>query len=240
MGVPLPGGPRTAIAPPTDGFHIHRMTAPGIVTRDQARLLGGDPAILDGPYLLDDRSAPSFRRVFGRLLLRADTVQVAVSRIRLSGIDLSAEEVERLRLVQLVTSEVNLHRLGLEAESLAHDPERRLDLEVMKRLIRTGRLRARSAPLGGWAPDFSVFSSDGDAFALLVGPHWFERPFLYRGPSFGSLHGRRGAERAVAWFGELWREAHDLEGPVRQVIRRARRNGPLGQNHALDTFEGAG
>src|SRR5688572_5819805 len=54
------------------------------------------------PRLIDERSHPGFRELFGRLARRAIGVDVALTHLRLSTIDLSERElanVERLRLL---------------------------------------------------------------------------------------------------------------------------------------------
>ncbi len=184
------------------------------------------PPAGNSPYLLDERSVPSFRRTFGRHLVRAREVRVAVARIRLSGVDLGREEVEGLRRLQVLTVAVNAQALSLEAEALARDPERRANLLLIRELAGEGRLEIRAAPLGGWSPDFSVFSQEGGPAALLVGPHWFQRPFPYRGPALASLHGPAAAARMTKRFQELWAEAHDVAGAVLGVLERTEARHP--------------
>jgi hypothetical protein len=94
-------------------------------------------------------------------------------------------------------------------------------------MLEDGRLEVRSAPLGGWSPDFSVFADGDGPFALLVGGHWFDRPYPHRGPAFGALllddAPRRGARRHQ----ELWERAHDVGPAVWNLLSKAERSAGL-------------
>ncbi|HZD80914.1 MAG TPA: hypothetical protein VE646_12860, partial [Actinomycetota bacterium] len=58
--------------------------------------------------------------------------------------------------------------------------------------------------------------------AVLLGFHWLERPFPYRGPALASLHGRRGADLAARRFEETWGRAHDIRPALQGILGRAR------------------
>ena len=185
------------------------------------------------PTLLDERSSPDFRTTFGELLGGSVSVDVALRRIRLGGVDLEEGEVGRIRRIRLLLCEVNALSLGAEAEAAVANPGAGGNLELVLGLMREGRLSVRAAPLGGWSPDFSVFygdAPDGDAgdkpeWALL-GVHWFQRPYPHRGPAFASLHREGGARMAARRFQHLWDQAHDIGPAVRSILERARRLTP--------------
>src|SRR5690606_38328816 len=86
-----------------------------------------------------------------------------------------------------------------------------------------GAAEVRSAPLGGWSPDFSVFHSEAGPSAVALGFHWFERPFPHRGPAFASIHGPAEAALALRRFEELWARAHDIGSAVLDILERAER-----------------
>ena len=177
----------------------------------------------DGPAaLLDERGSLDFRGVFGDLARRSSEIRVAVTRIRLSTVDLTAVELARLRELRVVISEMNALSLDAEARTLRHHPRRAPNLVFMTDLLNEGRLQLRSSPLAGWAPDFTVFSRDLGAFAVLVGPHWFERPYPHRGPAFVSVHQGDAARMAARRFDELWTEAHDIGSAAWSILHRAR------------------
>ncbi len=189
--------------------------------------------------LLDERSRPDFRDLYGHYASGAGSLHTAVRRVRLGGIDLKAREVGHLRGLRLLVGEVNALELSTEADTLAADPERRARLSVLAALLRDGRLEVRVAPLAGWIPDFSVFlppdsshtaevpGSGGSSTpsphrlkvpTLMVGTHWFERPFPHPGPALGVvLHGDA-ALRAFRRFDETWRGGHDLAGPIQGIL----------------------
>lgn len=175
------------------------------------------------PGLLDERSDPDFRRVFGWLCSRSLEVDVALTRIRLSTLDLDAAEVARLRRLRLLLAEVNAVSLDVEAHALLGDPRRGATLRRLGRLLDLGVIEVRAAPLAGWSPDFTVFSSDAGPEAALLGYHWFQRPFPHRGPALAALHGSRDAVRVKLRFEEAWARAHDIGAAIRGILERSRR-----------------
>lgn len=170
---------------------------------------------------MDERADPDFRTTFGRLARRAVEIDVAVARVRLSGVDLRPGELAAARSLRILVGEVSALALGTEADAVLADPERARNVELLVRLFREGRISVRSAPLGGWSPDFTVFTRDAGPGFVLVGPHWFQRPFPHRGPAWASLHGPREARRAAARFAELWSAAHEIGGAVRSILEKA-------------------
>ena len=55
---------------------------------------------------------------------------------------------------------MNAQTVEGEAYALVMDPLKRENLTRILDLLRTGVMEIRSAPLGGWSPDFTVFSHD--------------------------------------------------------------------------------
>ena len=81
-----------------------------------------DPAfgLTDVPPLLDDRTRPDFRAVFGRLARRASRIDVALTHLRLSTLDLSEAELGRIQRVRLLLAEVSAVALDAEAHAVLH------------------------------------------------------------------------------------------------------------------------
>jgi hypothetical protein len=178
------------------------------------------PSTFALPGLLDERSSPDFRRVFGWLCGRSVEVDVALTRIRLSTLDLDAAEVARLRRLRLLLAEVNAVTLDVEAHALLLDESRGATLRHLGSLLTKGIIEIRAAPLAGWSPDFTVFSSEEGPEAVLLGYHWFQRPFPHRGPALASLHGPAEARRVRTRFDETWARAHDISPAVRGILER--------------------
>ena len=173
------------------------------------------------PFLLDERSPAPFRQVFGRLLSRHTHLDTAILRIRLSGVDLSGQEVRGLQRLRILVADINAQTLEEEAFALLMDPDKRETLRRVEGLLRDGRLELRSAPLAGWSPDFSVFSGQGGPEALLLGLHWIQRPFPHRGPAWMVCFGPEEARRARARFQELWNQAHEIGPAILKLLERA-------------------
>ena len=212
------------------------MAAPGAPA-----ILGGmknEPIPMAGapPRLFDEHGRPDFREVYGGLLRSAAHLDVALTRIRLSTLHLAREDLARLRSIRLLLAEVSAMSLEVEAHAVMLRADKRETLGVLARLLAEGVIEVRSAPLGGWAPDFSVFRSAEGAFAVLLGFHWFERPFPHRGPALASLHGPEGARLARVRFEDLWRRAHDISPAVLGILARAER----GREAALANAEQRG
>ena len=172
----------------------------------------------DPPFLLEETSQPSFRELFGGFLAHSSEMDAAILSIRLGAVDLSHGEVEQARRMRVLVAEVNARTLEGEAYALLTDPGKRANLDRIVDLLRRGVLHLRSAPLGGWSPDFSLFCRDGKPQRLLLGLHWFHRPFPQRGPAWAMGFGPREASRARARFLDLWEQAHDISVPVLQLL----------------------
>ena len=176
--------------------------------------------------LLDERCATKFRVQFGKLLSASSTVDTAILRIRLGAVDLSARELKNLRRLRVLVAEVNAQTVEGETYALVMDPEKRQNLTRLLNLLQKGILQIRSAPLGGWSPDFSVFSLNHVPQAVLLGLHWFYRPFPHRGPAWAARFGAREASRAQARFHELWDGAHDIGPAILRMMERTSDRAP--------------
>jgi hypothetical protein len=174
-------------------------------------------------FLLDERGRPDFRDVFGALARRSTLILTAVTRVRLSTVDLSQEEVRRLRKMRVLISEVSAVQLDSEAKSLLLQPHRAPNVHLLALLLEQDRLEVRSAPLGGWSPDFTVFYDDERPIALISGFHAFERPYPHRGPALLSVHGPEGARLASRRHREVWNGAHDIGPVLRRLLVGAER-----------------
>jgi hypothetical protein len=182
------------------------------------------PGLVPSPaYLLDERGRPDFRDVFGSLAARATHVLTAVTHVRLSTVDLRAEHLPALDAMHVLVSEMSAHHLDAEARALLALPKRAPNVRFLASLLEEGRLEVRSAPLGGWAPDFTVFVDEDGPRAVLLGFHAFERPYPHRGPALTSLHGGDAARLAAVRHRELWESAHDVGPAVWGILSRAAR-----------------
>jgi len=182
------------------------------------------PGLAPAPGLFfDERNVPDFRSVFGHLISRAGEVWTAVTRIRLSTVDLTPDELASVRRFRVLVTELSAMMLDREARGLETDPRRSSNLALLREMLESGRLELRSAPLGGWSPDFTVFGTEGGPPAVLCGFHWFERPYPHRGPALASLHVGDPARLARRRHEELWSSAHDVGPAVWTILARGRR-----------------
>jgi hypothetical protein len=187
------------------------------------------PGPASSPALLDERGRPDFRDVYSREAGRALALDAALTRIRLSALDLDAGELGRLERIRVVLAEVNALSLAAEAAALAARPGGGERLGFLVRGLEGGTLAVRLAPLAGWAPDFSVFHPrPGGEAVLFLGLHRLERPYPHPGPAFASVHRGADAARAGVRFRELWERAHDLRAPLLRTLRGATARGPAG------------
>ncbi|MDT8342313.1 MAG: hypothetical protein RQ751_12435 [Longimicrobiales bacterium] len=175
---------------------------------------------MDTPALFHEHDRDGFRARFRYAVSRSTEVHIAVTRLRLGTIDLSPRELEGLRAIHLVLAELRAVELDAEAHALLARAGARGRLAVFGRLLEEGVLKVRVAPLGGWSPDFTVFSDPGGAHAVLVGFHAFEQPHPFPGPALGAHFGPAQARAALSRFREIWARGHDVAPAVRSVFRR--------------------
>lgn len=180
--------------------------------------LEASPAVL-----VDERGKPDFRDIFLTLVRQSVDVAVAVTRVRLSTLDLEWDDLARVESLRVLVVELNALTLDAEARLIQSDPRRASRVVLYRRLLEAGRLEVRSAPLGGWTPDFSVFSGPDGPVAALLGRHWFERPYPHRGPALSSVHLEEGARLAARRHQALWDTAHDVGPAVWSILSKAER-----------------
>ncbi len=173
--------------------------------------------------LLDERSRPDFRDVFGSLASRSTDIATAVTRVRLSTVDLSRAEIGSVASFRVLVAELNALSLDAEARVIRSDPKRASRVKLFRELLEDGRLEVRSAPLAGWSPDFTVFSGEDGPTAVLTGFHWFERPYPHRGPALASLHHGEAARLSARRHLELWDRAHDVGPAIWNILSKADR-----------------
>ena len=190
---------------------------------------------MHAPRLLDEAGRPGLRTVWGRLLSRSAGVDVAVTHVRLATLGLGDAELGRVRRLRVLVSELSAAALDAEARVLWGRTASAEGLARLLALLEDGRLAVRSAPLGGWSPDFTVFHGGSGPRIALVGSHRFDAGGPLQGPFFVSAHGRRGATRAAVRFRELWARGHDVRTPVGDILRRARRESGATPPRAAET-----
>jgi hypothetical protein len=173
------------------------------------------------PRLLDERGSPDFREVFGRLARRSRSLEVAVTRVRLTTLDLGVGDLAGLERIRLLMAEVRAPLLDAEAHAALRDPVRAVTLRHLIEELRRGRVEIRTAPLGGWSPDFTVFHGPDGPRAGLVGPHWLERPYPHRGPAWATVLDPPEARRAAERFRDLWSAAYDVSPALAGMLDRA-------------------
>jgi len=212
---------------------------------------GADPGDTQEPpwgeaAFFHERIQPGFRQRFREEMTRATQVDVAVTRLRLSTIDLSAEEVRGVKRIRLIVSELRAVELDAEAHALMARRGARLRMARLQQLLDRDIVRVRVAPLAGWSPDFSVFSGPARAHAVLMGFHAFEVPHPYAGPALGAAFGPSQAGEARVRFEEVWARGHDVAPAVQSIFRRARSwmkgpdTGAVGRPKSVDTPLGLG
>lgn len=173
------------------------------------------------PRLLDERGGPDFPERFQRLAGRSNAIDIAITRVRLTTLQLDVGALAGVTRMRVLLAEVRAPRLDAEAHEALLDPARAVTVRHLIDELGRGRLLLRAAPLGGWSPDFSVFHDARRPVAGLVGAHWLERPYPYRGPAWAVELGAPDARRAAARFDELWARSHDVTGALRRLLERA-------------------
>ncbi len=173
------------------------------------------------PRLLDERGGPDFPERFQHLAQRADAIDVALTRVRLTTLQLDVGALAGVGRMRVLLAEVRAPTLDAEAHEALLDPARAVTVRRLLDELGRGRLLVRAAPLGGWSPDFSVFHRAQRPDGALFGPHWLERPYPYRGPAWAVEVGASDAARAALRFDELWARSHDVTEALRRLLERA-------------------
>lgn len=175
------------------------------------------------PTLFDERDPAGFRTRFRHEIQRSRRLDVAVTRLRLSTIDITEAEFQGVTGMRLVLSELRAEALDAEAHALMARPRVRGRLARFQALLDQERIRIRVAPLGGWSPDYTVFHDAAGPRSVLLGYHQFERPHPYPGPALCAHFGRPEALLAHRRFQEIWLRAHDVLPAVHSILSRAGR-----------------
>lgn len=169
-----------------------------------------------GLMLLDECSEPPLRSLIGKLLAGAETVDLAVARIRLASLDLTEREIAGPRRCRVLIGHLDASTL-LDAGAARQEAVARL-----ARWTRSGRLQVRSAGISRWTPDFSTYSTPDDRRCLL-GAHYFGNPQLTVGPSFTVVTDDPDVHAALGLrFDQLWDRSHDVLPAIAQVLDRVR------------------
>jgi len=160
--------------------------------------------------LIDERDALALRNLIGRLLSSAGQADIALSHLRLSGIDLDESEFTvakcRLMIGHFNASQVaSAHQSGMLA-----------------RIAESGRLEMRTAPHQVWNPDFSVFRGmDAGPDVLLVGAHYFGRPYPMFGVALTAVTTEpTDVHLAGVRFEQIWNAGYDVLPVIRDALHR--------------------
>jgi len=170
--------------------------------------------------LIDDASQPSLRVYIGRLLSTCARADIAVGHVRLSALDLAGDETRGIQQCRIL-----LGRLEARALTDFGFVDERSDerLYGLLEFLGSGRVEIRSAGLGAWSPDFSIYrglSATAHDGACLIGAHYFRDP-VTNGPSFTALlDDADSVARALTRFEALWERSHDVLEPVIAAIRQ--------------------
>ncbi|MEK9499750.1 hypothetical protein WI372_01985 [Gemmatimonadota bacterium DH-20] len=176
------------------------------------------------PTLLIEGTSPRFPVVYRRWLGRSSRVDVALTRLRIATLRLQAGDLARVERLRIVLAELSTAAWEAETHRALLDPQRGPMLRRIIQLLQEGRLEVRSAPLAGWAPDFTIFHDrePGEEKAsparALIGPHWLETGAGLAGPRFAFAVEGVDARRAQERFTSIWRHAYDVGPAVTRLL----------------------
>lgn len=183
-------------------------------------------APLDAPAvrIQDEASTPSLRSLIGDLLQHSRTADLALARVRLAALDLTAAEVRGPARCRVLLGQLDAAMLVDATTTPGAAPGRSTRRESLLRLadwLASDRLEVRSAGIGLWTPDFSIFRDRAGAATCLLGAHYFGSPQLTVGPSFTALvDGADGAAVLQLRFEEVWGRGHDVSPAILDVLER--------------------
>lgn len=170
--------------------------------------------------LLDEQAEPSVRQLIGGSLKRSLTADFALTRIRLAALDLTAEEMKGPRRCRVLLGQLDAAAL-LDRANASRGPS----IGGLLDWLASGRLEVRSAGIGGWTPDFSLFETADGSRTALLGAHYFATAPLSTGPSFTAVVTDPGScIRLSVRFEEVWDRAHDVAPAIADVLERAERD----------------
>lgn len=172
--------------------------------------------------MLDERSGASgesLRALIGGLLVNAARADIALTRVRLAALDLTEVEVRSGARCRVLLGALDASVLLDAADDAAAI---RPGLRHLAEWLASDRLEVRSAGLGSWMPDFSVYEDRAGRTTSLVGAHYFGSPQLAVGPSVTVVTTDESAARLLCGrFDELWGRAHDVAPAILDVVRRS-------------------
>jgi hypothetical protein len=151
--------------------------------------------------VLDEFTTPSLRETMGVLMSASTRVDMALTRMRLAGIDLSDGEVSKLERLRVVIGKLDADAL-LQSQSkpVAH-------IERLRAFGASGILEIRSVPRFHWDPDFSIY----DQRAALIGAHYNDLPYTADGIALTCVINNPDAiRRAQLRFDEMWERGYDV------------------------------
>lgn len=169
--------------------------------------------------VVDERSERPLRAVIGDLLRDATRADIALAKVRLAALDLTEAEVNGPALCRVLLGQLDASTL---ADAAMESRQNRHGLHRLAGWLTSDRLEVRSAGLGAWAPDFSVYENGAGTLTSLIGAHYFGTPQLAVGPSVTVID--PGAETGLLLqgrFDELWERAHDVAPAILTVLERA-------------------
>lgn len=159
--------------------------------------------------LIDELHEPPLRQLIGQLLATSTSADIAITHLRLVGLDLGGGELGSLEKCRVMIGRLNASHL-VEAEQS----------RLLAAFAKSGRLEMRTAPHHVWTPDFSVFRGR-DRDTVLLGAHYFGKPYPLFGlaltavltePAHVGLCARR--------FEELWSAGYDVLPVVIETLDR--------------------
>jgi hypothetical protein len=104
--------------------------------------------------LIDDASRPTLRERIGRLLSTCASAEIAVGHIRLAALDLTEHETRGVKRCRILLGRLDARALTDFGFADAGVDDR---MRALLAFLESGRIEIRSAGLGAWSPDFSVY-----------------------------------------------------------------------------------
>ena len=160
--------------------------------------------------VLDERDPLPLRKLLGRLVSTARTADIALTHLRLAGVDLAESEFG-VECCRLLIGQFNADHIASAQQS-----------RLIASIAQSGRLEMRTAPHHVWSPDFSIFRDLPDSpDVMLFGAHYFGRPY----PLFGLALTVVTTEPAditkcTGRFNEVWSAGYDVLPVILDAIHR--------------------
>lgn len=179
-------------------------------------------SVVSTVQVLDERSDASLRELIGGLLAGSGRADIALTRVRLAALDLREEEIRRARC-RVLLGELDASIL---LDGVGGSESHRSGLRRLAAWLMSERLEVRSAGIGSWTPDFSIYDKSDGVTTCLIGAHYFGSPQLAVGPSVTVVTTDDDAARLLGErFDELWERAHDVAAAILEVVERSARIG---------------